>query len=181
MTRFLFPLLIIVLSVVAFFSLGRPLIDEIGVLKTEKADLVAGEESLRQLLARQNELLNLYNQFSDEQIEQIDKFLPDNIDHVRLIIDINGIADRYNLKLSNIGIKSAEASADEGEASGEDLIDQDSVILSFSVTATYGLFKQLMDDLAQSLRLLDLTGLSFSATETGLYNYNVEVRTYWLP
>ncbi len=179
MTRFLLPILLVIIAIVAFFSLGRPLLDEIGGLKSQVADLRAGEDSLLRLLERQNRLLELYNQFSEEQKADLNKFLPDNIDHVRLIIDINSIAERYGLDLRNLTIKSAVA--DSGEAAGEDLINQDSVVIGFSVTASYSLLKTLLTDLAESLRLLDLSSFALTTAESGLYQYNIEIRTYWLP
>jgi hypothetical protein len=65
----------------------------------------------------------------------------------------------------------------------------DSVTVSFTVTATYDTFLKILRDLEKSLRIIDVTRISFNladptaaggANRGGAYDFNVEVKTYWL-
>jgi hypothetical protein len=52
--------------------------------------------------------------------------------------------------------------------------------LTFTVTATYNDFLNLLQDLESNLRLLDITNIAFHSTDTGFYDYTVTLNTYWL-
>jgi hypothetical protein len=55
------------------------------------------------------------------------------------------------------------------------------VTLGFSVNGSYGVFQSFLVDLAQSLRVVDITSVTVGAGDRpGSYQYNIEVKTYWL-
>ena len=114
----------------------------------------------------------------------MNEFLPNNIDNVRLIIDINNIAKKSGLIVRNPNIVKAEAKEGEpppptGAAAAGKTADS-SAAISFSVSASYETLKLFLSDLARSLRLVDIESLSFTAAERNLYDYQITLRTYWL-
>ena len=52
--------------------------------------------------------------------------------------------------------------------------------MSFKVSAPYENFVKFMKDLEQSLRIVDVTALSFKANANNIYDYSVSIKTYWL-
>jgi len=58
----------------------------------------------------------------------------------------------------------------------------ETVQFSFSVVSTYDNFKRFLDDLAISLRVVDVTSISVSeiSGEEDFYRYDVGIKTYWL-
>lgn len=139
-------------------------------------------------LTRQN-LLNISRSISSADRAKLAKLLPDQIDTVRLIIDVSDVADNHNLVLQNIGI-SGEAEGNQSKTkaqpTGGSLLAQgntkyDSITLSFSVTGSYDDFFSFITDLEQSLRLVDIISVNFSSTgATDLQKYDFTVQTYKL-
>lgn len=124
-----------------------------------------------------NKLTKINNELSNDDLERLKKLLPDHIDNVRLIIDIDEMASKYGFRMGNIKI-------DNGAVSG-DVVESDSkpygtTILSFSITTSYSKFRSFVKDLEKSLRIFDITSVSFTANDTGNYDYNLVIKTYWI-
>ncbi len=182
MTRFLLPLILIASAVFVFFTFTDKIWEEIRGLKTQKVELEMGINQANELLRRQQELLKIYNAIADDQKERLDKLLPDNIDNVRLIIDMNNIAKFHGMSLRGVSVSGGDVGTRQSAdaQSGESLLSADSVVVSFSVTASYEAFKEFLFDLSTSLRLLDVASLSISTGEKNLYTFNLGLKTYWL-
>lgn len=166
-----------------FFTFTDKIWEEIRGLKTQKVELEMGITQANELLLRQQELLKSYNAIADDQKERLDKLLPDNIDNVRLIIDMNNIAKFHGMSLRGVSVVGGEAKAGQQAAeaqSGESLLSADSVVISFSVVASYEAFKEFLRDLSTSLRLVDVVSLSIATGEKNLYTFNLGLKTYWL-
>ena len=96
-----------------------------------------------------------------------------------IVLDFDSIAARYGMRIRNIALETPETRSQRGQV-GADTSDYQSVILSFSVTGDYNAFRSFLEDLEQSLRLVDVVSIAFSSSQTGLYDYAVAVKTYWL-
>lgn len=193
MTRFLTPLLILGLALVSFFYFTTPVLTKIDDLKIERAKLIVALDNATKLKDKQKELLDLRNAMDPVDLADLKQLLPDNIDNVRLIIDINNIAKRRGLIVRNPGIVK---DADEGGGSGSNQLvaaasdrpsggsqsglGKSSVVISFSVSASYEIFKLFLEDLEHSLRIVDIESVSFSGNDKNLYDYKISLRTYWL-
>lgn len=180
MMRLLTPLLIVGIAGAIFFYLSDPVLQQIDQLRQDKAKL---EESLNyasQLRQKQKDLIAKRSEISVEQQDRLGKFLPDNVDNVRLIIDLNDVAQDYGMSIRNIKIKTDEGKTEGQVIQGGGVSDRGSVTLGFSVSGPYNNFLAFVDKLARSLRLVDISGISFSSTDKGDYDYNVEIQTYWL-
>ena len=177
MIRYLLPLLLVVIALGLFFGFTRDRIDAIYLQQDKLAEqnqALANDKDLQKI---RKEKLDLYNSFSYSDLERINKLLPDGIDNVRLIIDLDNIASRYNMAVKNAKIK-ADSAADG--VVGRDNKRYGAITLSFSVTGSYNDLRLFLRDLETSLRLVDVTGLSFTASDKDNNDYSVEVRTYWL-
>lgn len=130
-----------------------------------------------ELVAERNKLVEKNNNLSGNDLERLKKLLPDHIDNARLIIDIDGIASRYGLNIRNISINNDAGS--QG-ALGPDNNPYGTLTLKFNVIASYEKFRSFLKDLEESLRVIDIAGISFTSTETGSYDYTVTVKTYWI-
>jgi Tfp pilus assembly protein PilO len=181
MMRLLFPLALVVAAGLIFFSFTQPVLQKIDDLRLEQAKLNTALENAKKLRQVQNELLDNYNNFAPADLDRLNKFLPDNVDNVRLIIDINNIAKASGMTIKNVKIKT-----EEGKEDGAAVLSADSaepkgvVILSFGVSGSYLNFQQFLSDLSNSLRLVDIDSVTFSSNDKGIYDYAVSIRTYWL-
>lgn len=182
MTRILISIFLIAVAAFIFFAPLPPLLDQIEELKVEKAELNAALDNAKEIIAVREELTSRYNQFSSADLTKLDKLLPNNVDNVRLIIDINSIALKYGMVLKNIVIRTEEQIA-AGTALGPVPSSGQfrTVELGFSVSGDYEALRNFLSDLGRSLRLVDIASVNFSPDlSTGLANYKISLRTYWL-
>ena len=175
----LFPILFVIVAGGLFFGFISPTWSNIKVLREEEAKYNDALDKSRLLQETRDQLLSRYNTFSPSELTRLEKFLPDNVDNVRLILDIDSIAGRYGMRIRDV-ILSSDTSRTELGQIGPDETRFDSRIVSFSVTGSYTEFRAFLEDLEQSLRLVDVTKVSFSATDSGVYDYSVAIKTYWL-
>lgn len=170
---------IILITISFFLSVfyTSPLLGELDILSIEKASLNASLGDSKGLRTTVAEKEVLYNNLSEDDKVKLNKLLPNSIDNVKLIIDIDNIASLYNLKLRNIDIK-ADA---PGEFSGDSFNNPyGTAMLRFSVSAPYESFKSFLTDLEDSLRLVDISSLTFTSGDKDINEYNIELKTYWL-
>jgi Tfp pilus assembly protein PilO len=105
--------------------------------------------------------------------------LPDSVENVGLIIEINNISKKNGMG----DIKSPQinqGSSAKSSSKGIDSSKYGSLAMSFNVTGTYDQFLTFIQDLETYVRIVDVTGLSFTATKDGRYTYNITIQTYWL-
>ncbi|MEX0652411.1 MAG: type 4a pilus biogenesis protein PilO [Candidatus Paceibacterota bacterium] len=178
MIRLAIPLILISVALGLFFVYIDPTYQNIKKLSAEEKTYNEALNQSRELQEIRDTLLSRYNTFSQEDLSRLNKLLPDHVDNVRLILDIDSIASNYGMRTRNVTVSGA--SSEEPNVIGANQNSVDSVILSFSVSATYENFIRFIKDLESSLRIVDVVGLTFSATEGEAFNFNISIRTYWL-
>jgi Tfp pilus assembly protein PilO len=172
------PIILALASIGLFFGYIDPTYTKIKEARVEKADYTRALDNSEQLRAERDKLLSKFNGMSQADLDRLEKLLPNDIDNIRLVIDIDEMARTYGMRIRNF---KADA-ADKSDKIGRDATSYGTLTLSFSTTASYQTFLAFMRDLERSLRILDVTAISFSAPESGsgLYDYAVTVKTYWL-
>jgi Tfp pilus assembly protein PilO len=178
MIRFLIPIFLLASSAGLFFLYIDPTYQTILELRAQEAQFNEALNRSRELQQARDTLLSRYNTFSQSDVDRLTKLLPDNVDNVRLILDIDGIASKYNMRTRNVTV--TDSSSDDSNAIGTNQGPVGSVVLNFSVTATYDNFTRFIKDLESSLRIVDLVGLSFTSEQGDAYDFDVSLRTYWL-
>lgn len=119
-------------------------------------------------------------------IARLGSFLPDAVNNVQLILDLDGLAARSGMVLSNFNIdtnsiSSGSSSNDPNALALQSSNPVDSVQLTLETTGTYPQFRAFLAAMEQSLRPLDVIGLTVAqGAGNGLYKYNLTVRVYWL-
>lgn len=174
------PTLAILLSVGIFFAYVKPVWS--GPLKetreaianTERA-LVAADEYKK----RQNELAAARAAIDPENLDRLSVFLPDSVDNVRLILDINALAARSGLSLSNIDVIMSNTSV-PAPAPTSRANPVGSVNLSLSAIGTYAALQTFLVGIEKSARLLDVRDIVVKGSDTGVYGYQMAIRLYWL-
>jgi len=150
-------------------------------VKVARVDIEEYEKALKlstDILSRRSDLQKKYNNFKPTDLQSLENLLPDYVDNVKLILDMNTIAKRYSM-----GIKGIKINEDKDEKPGTPIAVKSglgSISVSFKVTAPYDTFVKFLQDLEKSLRVVDVTSLSFKATDLGTYDFAVTIRTYWL-
>jgi len=158
-------------------------------------------ETMRLAQKRTNSLLSqLNNSFTKSDLIRLKKMLPDNVNNVRLVLDIDSMAKRYGVQIKNVQIQKPQ-DATPAEQSGTVLtadINQNLPYkihsLQFDVVATYSDFLLLLRDMESSLRIVDIVKLNVRPINTNkmssngilitstkpYYTFSVALRTYSL-
>ena len=178
MMKLITPVFFVVVAIGLFFGYIDPTYQTIKELQAEETQFDQALDQSRELQAIRDSLLSRYNTFDQDSVRRLEKLLPDNVDNVRLILDIDGIASKYNMRTRDVTV-SESSSEDSGviTANGGAI---GSVVLSFSVIARYDDFINFLKDLESSLRIVDVIGLSFNSKEGDAYNFSLNIKTYWL-
>ncbi len=173
-------LILIVLAVGIYFTFTSGKIDELKEIRAVNAEYQKAIDNSANLIKVRDEVLKNYNSLTDLDKDRLNKIVPNNVDNVRLIIDVkDDIAARHGLFLKNIKTSSPAAPAGGGVAN-DPANQYGMVTLSFSVTSSYEKFVDFLKDLEASLRIMDVSKLSLKTNDVGTYDFDVEVKTYWL-
>lgn len=160
-----------------FFGYIDPTYTGVKTLLTEKAEYDGALTRSKELQIERDKLLTKFNAMPKSDREMLAKLVPDNIDNVRLIIDLDEMAKKYSMRVRNFRADSAEKSDTLGGSSDP----YGTLTLSFTTTASYNTFLAFVKDLERSLRVIDITAVTFSSSDTNtLYDYDVTLKTYWL-
>ena len=182
MIRFLIPIVFVVVAVGVFVGYINPTYNETKVLKAQNAQYSDALDRSKELQAIRDRLLSKYNTFRGEDLDRLQKLLPDAIDNVRLILDLDNMASKYAMRTRNVSISNQNAGGAQGSGVvGADQSTYGTATISFTVVGSYETFLAYMRDLESSLRLVDIVAVSFSQTkDSDLNQYNISVKTYWL-
>ncbi len=150
-------------------------------LQNDRSEYEEALEKSREIEIARTGLIAQFNSISEENKERLLKLLPDHIDSVRLIIDINTIAAQYEMTLKNIDIVEGSETGSSAEGTigpSEELYGK--VSFAFSLSGPYEKFRSFLRDLEQSLRLIDVTSVAFGTGKEGVYDYQMTIHTYRL-
>ena len=213
MMRFIMPVIFIGIGISVFFVFTRPLYDNVSTLSPGivqlRAQVASYNEALDNSKALENErdkLTAKYNSINPDDLMKLQKLLPENIDNIRLILEIEQIALPYNMVLKDVKYNSTTTDKDttkgatpgavgviQGGGAAQPLRKDYGVWdLEFSTISTYNNFLNFTRDLESNLRIVDMSSIQFSSdSNTGLnlssssssteaYKYNFKIKTYWL-
>lgn len=170
-------IIMITAAIASFFLYTNPQYKHVQTLKAQASKYEVALEKAKQAEQIKAELATKRESFSQEDIDQLQKMLPDTVDNIRLLLDINQIAASYGSGIAGIRV---DTTASDQQAQTGQKTDLGAVTIGFNVTMSYTSFLAFLKDLERSLRITDLTVLSFSSTDTGQYSFGVTLKTYWL-
>jgi len=151
----------------------RIVIDNLEKSRDEFELVRAHGENLRETKA---ELISRFNSIPSEEVDRLRQFLPDTVDNVRLLVDVDAIAKRKQIVISNISIDTEEATAEE-----EEVGEIGKVSISFTFISEYNVMKEILAELEQSLRVVDVRAIEVSvAPESSSFATTLTIDTYWL-
>ena len=181
------PIILIIISIGTFFFYVDPNYrgtdlsngaQSIQDLQKEDAQYQASLNNTTAIRMKRQTLMDKESGINPSDLSKLQKLLPDNIDNIKLVIDINQIAQTHNLTLKDIKLDTSIKT--NPNKLGVDTSKHGTVGLSFSVTSSYDNFQNFLTDLEKSLRLVDITDLSVTGNDTGIYDFSVGLKTYWL-
>jgi len=181
--KYILPLILIGLSGALFLTWIDPTYKEIQVLQEENQGYDEALAKTAEIREFRKSIQSKFNTLSSDNLSRLGSLLPSRIDNIKLILDINRIAATNGMTIRDIRIDKRESSEGRETIQSEEDKLYSTIQFSFSVVSTYDNFKKFLDDLAISLRIIDVTSVSVSSIsgEDNFYRYDVGIKTYWLP
>ena len=189
MNRNITTVILIVLAVGVYLTYTSPQWKKVQAVRTVNAEYAKAINNAEELIKTRDGVLAKYNSLSPVDKDRLNKMLPTAVDNVRLIIDLNNIAQRRGMTLEDIQTETRDSSADVNLNIGLATASQpnianpilDTVKITFKVTGAYQQFVDFIKDVESSLRIIDLANLKLTTGDSAnTYTYNVTMTTYWL-
>jgi hypothetical protein len=160
-----FGLLIVAFAI--FFTYTQPTIGKIKALQDETFAYTDAITKASEFNAKLNELTNRMNSFRESDVDALEVYLPDSVDALTVMSDIETIARKNNVQI--VAMTSA-ADAEDG-ASGDVQFEDEMIALpnvsvhDFNVTAsgTYADLKAMLRDVERNKYLLEVVNFQFGA------------------
>ncbi|MDP2650118.1 MAG: hypothetical protein Q8P16_00970, partial [bacterium] len=162
MTKSILAILFLGASVLVFVFYIRPTYDTVQENRAKAEEFDRALEKTREIQELKSSLLNRYNLFVTENLDRLQKMLPDHVDNVRLVLDMDGIASAYGIRIQNVIVQRPGQAESQNQQGGTILVSASqgrpyqSLTLQFEVVATYDEFVRLVRDLEASLRIVDV-------------------------
>lgn len=186
MSTRIIPILALVFALALFFGYINPTYQ--GSISQKNAQIKGYQSALdasKRFAAKEAQLATASAAIPADGLARLGSFLPDGVNNVQLILDLNALAARSGLTLSNFSIDTSAADAATANNNAQPLAltankPVDSLDISVQATGTYAAFRTFMRGIEQSLRPLDITSVSVASAANGVYVYDVSMRIYWL-
>lgn len=207
--RWLLPIILIGVGIGGFLLITQPIYEEITLLQEEADSYSKALDNSAQLQKERDRLTTKYNSFAQEDVLKLEKMLPNSVDNIQLILEIQEEASKRGIIVKNVEfepeqfVNQNEDPLPEGETPNntardrattrrtnndiEDNKDYETFELEFSVEGSYDDFVSFMKLMERSLRLVDINSISFTPgtsekdkVYTDQYKYLFLINTYRL-
>lgn len=188
MVKTLISIVSLVGAIALFAAYTQPAYDAAKAKQAKIAEYDAALGKSNALQAKKAELDSQERALDADAVDRLHKMLPDHVDNVRLVLDLDNLAARHGMPMQNVVVNAptaVEAKQTAIGAIGASSQKYESLTIKFTTDGTYGNFMSLLNDIESSLRIVDMVSLSMApgasvpnAEQT--YHYDITLRTYWL-
>lgn len=172
-------IILIMLAVGLFYSFTNveyKKVKELHALAGEYQDVLSNTANIVSL---RDSLLVAFEEFPAEEKTRVEKVLPDNIDAVKLALELDTMASKYGIAIKDVSVDT-KMDNEPKLILPEHSAPYNKALVSFSFVSNYQNFKHFLADLERSLRIMEVKSLAFGSSETELSLHNLTVETYWL-
>ncbi|KND47019.1 MAG: putative pilO [Parcubacteria bacterium C7867-004] len=183
------PIILVIGSIALFALYVHPTYTQsIATLSGEIKGYDAVLASAKRFKEKQSDLSAQKSAIPLDQLARLEAFLPDTVDNVQLILDLNALAARSGVSLSDLDVALPEKKDEQIDGSGRISLTGQNPIetleVSLSITGSYGAFRTFLAAAENSLRPLDIVEIVVTdegaEAAAGTHNYDVTFRIYWL-
>ena len=183
------------MGVAIFFAFTSPIYDDISTLRLRALSYNEALGNSKALENARDALTVKKNSIDPDNLVKLERLLPENIDNIRLILEIEKIALPYGMVLKDVKYNTSDTGTSKegvGIAGGGAIQNKSKTYgvwdLEFSTVGSYNNFLSFTRDLESNLRIVDVSSITFSSATGGgvspsspdTYKYNFKIKTYWL-
>ncbi len=196
MNKIIFPSVLFIIALGIFLTYTKGQYAKVQALKSVNQVYQKAIDDSVELIRKRDQVVNAYNSISEADRTRLEQLLPERVDIIRLVIDIRSVIERRGGKFKdvNIGteqIKVGTADAAKKNTGAEQVLADGSVpveddkgvkptSITLKFTATYEDFLNILKDIESSLRLVEVSSISFEPGDSAQYEYTVKLKTFWL-
>jgi Tfp pilus assembly protein PilO len=196
------PIILIGIGITVFFTFTNPIYNDISTLKAQASSYDDALGNSKSLENARDTLTTKENAIDPVNLTKLQTLLPDNIDNIRLILEIGQIAAPYGMVLKDVKYNATDTTTPassatpniQGGTQATQTASKDYGVwdLEFSTTGTYSNFLNFTRDLENNLRIVDISSIQFSSASSvspnptssssapDSYKYSFKIKTYWL-
>ncbi len=195
--KIFFPISLILISIILFFLVVNPLYNNIQLLSKDVSIYNKALDNSTILQRERDSLLEKYRNISQKDKYRLNNFLPDSVNNIKFILEIEQIANLHGMPLKDI--KFEDKKQEKVVSSGNNMIVSNNNLNShaygvfpveFITEGKYNSFVLFLKDLEHNLRVMDIKSISFivpkpvaklaNGVDPNIYSYKLNVDTYWL-
>jgi len=174
------PIILLLLSVALFYTFTNVEYKKVTGLQAQANDYKDILSNVSDIVRFRDSLLLAYEEFPEEDITRINRVLPDNVDAVRLALELDSMASKYGISIQDINVEQEEEDFSD-LILPENSLPYQKVTVSFSFISSYDNLKRFLSDMERNLRIMEIKSLSFDVKEDAtLYEHELAIETYWL-
>ncbi len=179
------PFIIIALCVGMYFLYISPMLGDIDERRGKLAEYRSALEQTKELKIQRDAAISAYNNIGETDIARLNKIIPEKFEGVLFVNDINAIASRNGIKMSEFKTNETQTPSRNTSTVETNGKSYKVVTVSLKLTGQYDQFIKFLKEIESSLQLIDVNTLSIAsgkvqkATDNNL-DYSVEINTYSL-
>src|SRR3990167_3203923 len=108
MIRFITPIILIGIAITVFFMFANPVYKEISDIQVQVASHNEALNNSKSLENERDKLTKKLNSINPDDLMKLEKLLPENVDNIRLILEIGEIASPYGMILKDVKYSTTE-------------------------------------------------------------------------
>lgn len=204
--RLLLPTLFIVVAIAVFVGVANPIYLSIKDLDLQAASYDEALANSKLLQERRDELNQTYTSFSRQSVDALEIMVPNSVDNIGLIQEIQRMALRLGIVVKNVNFDPTQIDREDGDfeegvkdtaSSTTQSIPKrettetnsfyDTFLLEFTIEGSYADFVKFLQELEMNLRIVDISNINFVATSvdrngdfSDVYDYTFTTKTYRL-
>ena len=186
MNRYIIPILLVILSASVYVFVIDAIYSDIQIQQRKEAELAGYLADAKTAHEKLSQIEDNYKKFPSGATQSLLTMLPDKVDPVKYIIDVDTVAQLHGLT-----VKSPQTSIDDVGFGSKSTERYRKNTLAFTVSAPYSVFYDFLRDMESSLALRDFSDVSFStqkgafegksvSPERAVYDYQVTIISYSL-
>ena len=153
--------------------------DGIKKLKADKNSFVTALKNAEDLELRRTDLETKYNSVSAEDKQKLENLLPDNVDNIKLVLELETIAKKYGLIIESPKLKNEIDPTKVVPPTTQDIrgtaasgTSYGTFSLDFTVRTNYENMKSLVSAIEKNLRLIEPVSIDVKVPDTALLDKN---------
>lgn len=197
MFKTLTPLFAFIIAGGLYFTYVQPTLSEIKFTEASAKEYETAIENYTKLKMKLAEKMAQSQELTPLQRERLNALLPNTIDEIKTLIEIEELARTHKMSISELAVKKQEAAsaaptATQQVAPADPAMDPSSatqqanstnaaftpVDISFTVSGTYLDFRAFLETIEHSLVFYDASELHFTVGEGDVIDFPMTVRTY---